>query len=522
MDVRNSRWAIARSRASWATAALLALTALPSLIPAAASAGGTSQFGISTGGTIQNEDAATLGRDLDAIEAVGAKWIRVDINWAQIQRYGPDSYSWSAIDRVVQGASARGINVLGTIVYSPAWARPAGTTARHAPDAQKYAAFAATAAQHYAAMGVHHYEVWNEPNIASFWAPSPDVAAYTELLKAAHTAIKTVEPEAVVLGGVTSPAATDGTDYSPVDFLRGIYANGGGDSLDAVSHHPYTWPADPGEAESWSAWWQLYGTNPSLRSVMLDHGDGDKQIWGTEFGAPTNGPPGSHVSEGDQARMISRAYELWGSYSWAGPLFTYQARDIGTSTATRENFFGLLRNDYSQKPAYAAYRAAVDSAPVTAVDSAPMTDGGTPNPSADGTTSDRESSSTLMDSDDAMIRGEDDPIFSQVKVTVRGKGVSRGASAQVSGRVRPRRDGKVTVRLYRMHRRAEAWRAVSPIRTSKISGTGRFMRSMRGFGKRKLRRGVYRVRAHYRSSLHAQTATSWSPRFRIRHGARAT
>jgi hypothetical protein len=68
------------------------------------------------------------------------------------------------------------------------------------------------------------------------------------------------------------------------------------------------------------------------------------------------------VSEGVQAKMITKAYSTWRGYDWAGPLFTYQGRDLGTSNDRRETHFGLLRNDWSQKPAYDAYRQAVAAA----------------------------------------------------------------------------------------------------------------------------------------------------------------
>ena len=302
---------------------------------------GADGFGIAAGGALQNEDPATLARDLDAIRDLGSKWIRIDINWAQIQSGGPSSYNWDSIDRLVSEASARGIKVLGVIVYTPSWARPTGTDATFGPDPQKYAAFASAAVSHYSARGVHAYEVWNEPNTKAFWTPSPNINDYTRLLKAAYPAIKAADPQATVLNGGTAPAPTDGTNFQPVDFLKGIYANGGGNSFDVVSHHPYCWPASPGDAESWSAWYQMYGTNPSLRSVMSANGDGAKKIWATEFGAPTNGPSGSHVSEATQAAMMTKAYAEWRSYAWSGPMFAYQGRDLGTSTLDSRE---LLRN----------------------------------------------------------------------------------------------------------------------------------------------------------------------------------
>ena len=121
-----------------AIAAMLAL-AIPSTASAANSFG-SQMFGFSPGGAIQNEDATTLGRDLDVLQTAGSRWLRIDINWAQIQAGGPSSYNWTNIDRVVQGARSRGMNVLGVIVYTPSWARPAGTSATYGPDPATYAA----------------------------------------------------------------------------------------------------------------------------------------------------------------------------------------------------------------------------------------------------------------------------------------------------------------------------------------------------------------------------------------------
>jgi len=462
-----------------------AIAAAMLALPAAASAAnsmGQDIYGISAGGALQNEDATTLARDLDAMQAVGARWVRVDINWAQIQSGGPSSYSWGPIDSVVQGATARGIKVLGVIVYTPSWARPSGSSASYGPDPAKYAAFADTAVRHYAAMGVHSYEVWNEPNIGSFWT-SPNPAAYTRLLKAVYPAIKSADSSATVLSGGTAPAPTDGSSYSPVDFLRGIYANGGAGYFDAVSHHPYCFPASPGDTQGWSAWYQTYGTSPSVRSVMVANGDGAKKIWGTEYGAPTDGPSGAHVSEGAQADMITNAYATWASYDWAGPLFVYEGRDLGTSTSTRENFFGLLRHDFTQKPAYAAYQAASGGSPDT-----PPTD--PPPPPTDTTTT---------------VKGNGNH---------RGGGVLKGkvrAEASSGKRLASAANGRVKLSLYR--RRHLVWRQAAPRRTVKLAH-GQFDRHMRLFG-RHHHPGVYRVQAHYLGSEAAKPSRSESHPFRV-------
>ena len=319
---------------------------------------GKSLFGVAAGGSLQSESAGQLGTDLTADQAAGAKFLRTDINWAQVQAQGPNSYNWTLTDNVVRGAKARGMQVLGVIIYTPSWDRPAGTDSTYRPDPAAYARFARAAAAHYAAMGVHSFEIWNEENTSAFWTPSPSPADYAALLQAAYPAIHAGDPSATVITGGLAPSATDGTNFAPVDFLKAVYAAGAQGSFDAVGAHPYCWPAMPGAADDWSAWYQMYGTSTSLRSLMVAHGDGAKKIWATEFGAPTNGPAGSYVSQATQAQMITTAFKLWSGYSWAGPLFVYQGRDQGTDTSTRENFFGFLNNDGTPKLGFFAYRSA--------------------------------------------------------------------------------------------------------------------------------------------------------------------
>jgi hypothetical protein len=440
---------------------------------------GATGFGVATGGGIQDEDATTQARDLDLIRDVGAKWIRIDINWAQIQRHGPSSYDWAAIDRVVAGARSRGLNVLGGILYTPDWARPPGTSATYRPDPQQYAAFAKQAAAHYSALGVHAFEIWNEPNAKAFWQPAPNADDYAALLEAAYPAIKAADPAATVLTGGTAPAPTDPADIAPVRFLRGVYAAGAGGSFDAVAHHPYCWPAYPGAAEEWSAWYQMYGTNPSLRSVMTDNGDAGKKIWATEFGAPTNGPSGSHVSESTQARMLTRAFSLWTGYAWSGPLFTYQGRDQGTNKHTREDFFGLVRADWSPKPAFDAYLNAVATATGSPIVTPTKTD-----------------------------------------VKVKGKGASSPRRSSVLGRVSPRGStspwfaGKVRLRVYR--RAHGHWRRASPQRFVRVRSGGRFRTRLGRFGHRVLKPGTYRIRARYLGHRTVKPSASRYRKFKVR------
>lgn len=334
-----------------------------------------SRAGLSVGNTFPWLSEETLGAYLDDIGSLGVGWLRVDFAWDGVERTQGGGYDWSHLDRLVAAANARGIRILPILLAPPSWAREPSCeeTQLCAPaDPEMFARFAAAAARRYAPRGIHHWEIWNEPNMGRYWGVQGNVAGYAALLKTASAAIKAEDPNAVIITGGLAPAATGNTDVSTLDFIDGLYAAGVAGSFDAVGIHPYTYPTPVNYDEDWNAWMHMGTTRRSVRSIMVSHGDGGKKIWLTEYGAPTGGPGtratiggygGSpqpdHVSEDLQALMLTEAFAAHAAQPWAGPLFWYAYKDLGTSPETNENFFGLRRADGGQKPAYVALKAAI-------------------------------------------------------------------------------------------------------------------------------------------------------------------
>ena len=199
---------------------------------------------------VRRESPADVEADLDLMASTGAQWLRASITWGSIE-LSPGTYDWTGTDRVVQGALDRGLSVLAVISSAPGWDRKPGcVTDECAPkDPGPYAAFVRVAVQRYAPLGVHAWEIWNEPNQAAFWGPRPDPVAYTDLLERASSAIHEVDQGATVLNGGLAPAADRGWEISPLTFLRRIYELGGGPYIDAVAHHPYQFPDPPTSPE---------------------------------------------------------------------------------------------------------------------------------------------------------------------------------------------------------------------------------------------------------------------------------
>ena len=337
---------------------LLLVGLLAALLPTAAPARGETgtlgaRVGFAPGGAWPWLPDAELARELDLMAASGATWVRVDFSWSSVERVR-GTYDWRNLDRVVTAVRSRGMQVLALPAYTPEWARPAGTTNKTPPtDPTGFAAFTAAAAARYVPRGVTVYEIWNEPNIAPFWAPKPDVAAYAALLKATAAKVRAAAPSAVLVVGGLSPASdvADGTRVDPRTFLTKLYALGARSSFDAVGVHPYSFPALPSDVTT--ATWNTFQKMSTMRQTMVANGDSAKKIWLTETGAPT-GTSSQAVSEARQAAIVADTLTAVADLSWAGPVFFYAMRDRGTNLDDREDNFGLLRRDFSAKAAWTA------------------------------------------------------------------------------------------------------------------------------------------------------------------------
>ena len=319
------------------------------------------RVGISPGAEILSLSKVDQARELDEIASTGARWLRVDVPWPALQPR-PSVWNWSPFDRIVSGARARGLKVLGLLSYAPSWARRPSAGGRPPFDTTAFATYCREVTRHFVVQGVHHWEVWNEPNVESAWVGPPDPEAYTVALKAASTAIRSADRSATVLSGGLSPAtdAPDRSELAPSTFLARMYAAGGGPAVDGVAVHPYSFPAMPTDVATSS--WNTFLRMSDIRRVMVAHGDRRKPVWLTEMGAPT-GTAHDAITEVAQARYVTVSFAAWSSRPWAGPMFWYSMRDTGSDRSSVEQNFGLLRRDFSAKPAYGAFTAAVEGGP---------------------------------------------------------------------------------------------------------------------------------------------------------------
>jgi Glycosyl hydrolase catalytic core len=282
-------------------------------------------------------DPPTISEKVAEMKRIGARMVRFDIGLEPAEA------------AAVRKARAAGLGVLGVITGG-------------SRDPEVYAARAERIVRRYAPLGVHHYEIWNEPNLVQTWptADDPDRATteYMALVRAAYPRIKAADPRSVVLVGALSRREYVGG--RPNDWVEAMYKKGLKGNFDAISVHPYTDPDLPGtDSTAASAWLQMTGPwddrAPSVRESMVRNGDGAKTVWITEFAAPTGGDLGFPVTEQRQAEILRRAVDLAQSYPWLGGFLWYGLRDSVSGTEQ----YGLLRADGSRKPAYVEFASAI-------------------------------------------------------------------------------------------------------------------------------------------------------------------
>lgn len=279
---------------------------------------------------------------LDKVKEVGINIIRRDLKWADVEVNG--TYQFGGYDRWMDAAAARGMSMLWILDYG----HPdhGGRVPLAAADRAAYAAFARAAASRYRGRNVLAYEVWNEPDVPTFW-PSPDPNAYAQLFQDTVNSIKGVDSSIkVVTGGV----GIDG--LQTLGYFTRMVQSGKVASADAISVHPYRLR----KPEAFSADIQ------PLKNILGSH-QLNKKLWVTEWGYSAYGYFDASVyGDGHDSRALNRQAvltlrQVLTQLTLDLPVMTlYNIKDSGNNATDREHNFGLLEEDFSDKPSMTALR----------------------------------------------------------------------------------------------------------------------------------------------------------------------
>ena len=298
-------------------------------------------------------------RDPVAAAEAGVGWERILFYWSELQPNGPEDWNgYHVPDEWLNLASIQGREVVGLLKHTPAWATdglpgcsvPRGLDLPVDDPSNLWATFVRRVVGMYAGR-IDRWIIWNEPDIApdtygAEWCGS--VEEYYLLLKVAYLAAHQANADVTIhLAGTTT--------WHDKTYLRRFLAFAMQDPtgpehgyyFDVVALHIYFRTETVPEIIN------------ETRAVLAAYGL-NKPIWVNETNAPPNSDPqwpmaaaNYEISLEEQAGFLLQSFALALS-AGAERIAVYKWLD----NDLLPNFepFGIIRPDFSHRPAFDAYR----------------------------------------------------------------------------------------------------------------------------------------------------------------------
>ena len=354
-----------------------------------ASPDGDEAFGYGIAADALNTTDFTMGQ----VNSLGLGWVKQQVRWDDFST-APDQMDWSGYDAVVEAAQAHGLKLMLSVVGAPEWSYEyTDDNPQAAPpdDLSLYADFLGELVDRYQGR-IHAIEVWNEQNLDREWDTAEGVSPtrYIEMLRLAYQAIKSRDPEIIVISGALSPVGGTATDpnnpsriiyMDDTQYFQEMVANGFLSYCDCVGvhHNGYNIPPDVAWDEDYedpTATFRGFWDNPhpswSFKSTLRQYSDavsGMKPLCVTEFGwASSQGLAGYPEGFGfaqdntleEQAQYNVRAFQLMREWGFVRLAFLWNLNyaNTGPRTADDPNApYSLVDYNGVGRPAFEAIAA---------------------------------------------------------------------------------------------------------------------------------------------------------------------
>ncbi len=274
----------------------------------------------------------------DRLRQLGASLVRTDLAWSEVEKE-QGVYDFSKYDELVSKLNGSGVRILFILDYGNSVYGLLGNTGPSTVDERtSFGNFAKEAALHYKNSNVI-FEVWNEPNLDYFWAPSSNPAQYAELSKEVIQKIKEGNPSAQI--------TTGGISGADIEWLSSMLASGGASGASAIGWHPY---------QSFAPEDVLYPL-VRMKQIISSNIGANVPIWNTEWGYSSAwyGNGGGITGQRVQAKLAVR--QIVTSFAAGFPFNTYyDLVDDSSDTSASEYNFGLYNRSGEEKLAGRAMR----------------------------------------------------------------------------------------------------------------------------------------------------------------------
>ena len=341
-------------------------------------------YGINT--FLQQEvEVAKRDLSLQMIADAGFKMIRQQFPWDDIEIAGRGDFTdrrndlngdgviddkdaisaWTKYDNIVDLAEKHGIQIQARLDNPPKWTRANPKAGDKAPpdDYQDFVNYAVAVAQRYQGR-IRYYQIWNEPNANDEWGTQPvNPEAYTDLLCRTYKALKTVDPNLVVISGPLSPTVSL-TDRNLNDFifLQRMYDAGAKDCFDVMSAQGYGFFSGPTD-QRMRPMTLTYARHIYIRDIMVANGDANKAIWISEAAwNPQPDDPANIIQSGafgivteeQAARYMPLAYQrAQEEWPWLGNIsYWFFKRPADYEKNQAFYYFRMVEPDFTPLPVY--------------------------------------------------------------------------------------------------------------------------------------------------------------------------
>jgi len=288
------------------------------------------------------------GRCMSMIKAMGGTSVPINIPWIDVEREQGKWY-FDYVDHQVAEAQKRGLAMFAYMGLTPDWALPpeapkgmSGIGYRFPPpDAKKeqFITYCSKVAGRYKGR-IKHYQFWNEPNGCS-WVndgcgngheAENTRKLYTKWLKIWYTAMKEADPDCILGAGALDYHEGVREGYK---YLEGMYRHGAKGYFDAFNIHPYDGKGT-----------LHHRAIEDTRRVMVEHGDGDKGIWISEYGWALQ-------DEDEKSRRLIKSLT-----DLSSPKYYYvtMANYLSLSDPAGERWYGLCERDLTPRKSYFAFK----------------------------------------------------------------------------------------------------------------------------------------------------------------------
>jgi polysaccharide biosynthesis protein PslG len=280
---------------------------------------------------------------MEKLAAIGVGWHRIDIDWDVLEPLEGVEPHWDYLDAVAATAEQLGLSLLGSVAYTPAWARSSDGRASPPRQNELFVRFVRKVVERYRGR-IPCLSIWNEPDGGKFWSGTRD--QYLSLLLGGLRAAREANPDLVLCGPDLSGWTADIQRKWMQPILDAVDNDPSGPLLDVITHHQY------GGDDKLSGRFKLIA---DLQAFLASRAKGDRPLWITEIGWNSKVGGQGQVTAQEQADLLRQVLQAMQQHPWWAKTFWYDSH--GTVDDTNPAEWGVLapKAPYAEKPAFRAY-----------------------------------------------------------------------------------------------------------------------------------------------------------------------